>query len=754
MAIERKIKAKVFLEGQEIPFFNVTVQNQIGQSAVAQIEIPPADSFFELTKSDPNTGGFIEQRGVLPRTMVHVFYLDPASEGEVYRLLFEGEFLGYDYQKTPTGRSIRLMAMDLSNVFNIVYTRYYADFFLPYNKFVASFAGVNKEGFRQNVELLGTDAIVGEILRIIREEEVAGQGRGVAAALKRIVANSAEKNDFFRLNNLRTKLVNKIFALDDPNSVDLIKGETLKSMIFQTMSNLKEHNHLWDILNHIMGIIFYYPLVVSASPYIKGPATTTTQFGSGAQTNEVSTDLLFDPVSGQTSSSSLMSMLFKPYTFFSAPPRCNVIFPDQYFSFTSTRRFNQEPTRLLMSAFSIIEEAIKPAARFLPKQFFFVAPTALASKFDQEREFTQVAEGSVAQQMSEVLDKKREIEDLEKRQQQNVSSSDTTASLSLQQEIDTAKEELAALEESTQAAKDALDQQAQSRARTSSVTGREPSSKSEIGASLFGKNILTQFDGVTDVSREDIKGPIAKFDHLTNTQATVAKSSNVNLPEVQGYLSDLANFRLYLAQHQSRQSTVSMIFSPQLVPGFPALIVDPVENIFGELDVVIHRLDAEGNASTQSQISLVRSDDPKFSEVERSTVGNIQFPNWINSKYLPQFIGDNVYSVLFPRNGDIPALQSILIESGETNQQFVAARNIRERYNKQSDKGRFIYGFTRRNVATIDQTFEVLGAPKVNESQYAVAGTTSDRLAEVLKYREQVSKGVFSFTSDFVSNNG
>jgi hypothetical protein len=44
----------------------------------------------------------------------------------------------------------------------------------------------------------------------------------------------------------------------------------------------------------------------------------------------------------------LKQQIFRPDVWFSAPPRCNVIFPDQYFSLSYARSFMQEPTRLLL----------------------------------------------------------------------------------------------------------------------------------------------------------------------------------------------------------------------------------------------------------------------------------------------------------------------------------------------------------------------------------------------------------------------
>ena len=44
----------------------------------------------------------------------------------------------------------------------------------------------------------------------------------------------------------------------------------------------------------------------------------------------------------------LKQQIFRPDVWFSAPPRCNVLFPDQYTQLNYSRQFMQEPTRLLL----------------------------------------------------------------------------------------------------------------------------------------------------------------------------------------------------------------------------------------------------------------------------------------------------------------------------------------------------------------------------------------------------------------------
>lgn len=75
----------------------------------------------------------------------------------------------------------------------------------------------------------------------------------------------------------------------------------------------------------------------------------------------------------------LFQQVFRPDVWFGAPPRCNVIFPEQYMTLTYKRMFLQEPTRFLL----------KTNDEFFGEDFlfdkFYVAPQAGTVKEDHQR---------------------------------------------------------------------------------------------------------------------------------------------------------------------------------------------------------------------------------------------------------------------------------------------------------------------------------------------------------------------------------
>jgi hypothetical protein len=106
---------RLFLEGIQVPVIGASVTATIGSPASATIEIVPDDSLDLL----------------LPRTVVHLFYLDhmafrrsgrEAPLDTHYKLLFCGELFGVSSNKAGMGsRSATLTCLDFSNVLDTNY---------------------------------------------------------------------------------------------------------------------------------------------------------------------------------------------------------------------------------------------------------------------------------------------------------------------------------------------------------------------------------------------------------------------------------------------------------------------------------------------------------------------------------------------------------------------------------------------------------------------------------------------------------
>ena len=93
----------VYIAGVEVPTLSVSVSSGVWQIPVISIELAPDRELIRLGAHD--------------RLPVAVFYLDNAytsSKGAApdFRLLAEGEIVGWQYKNTATGRSMVFTAMD------------------------------------------------------------------------------------------------------------------------------------------------------------------------------------------------------------------------------------------------------------------------------------------------------------------------------------------------------------------------------------------------------------------------------------------------------------------------------------------------------------------------------------------------------------------------------------------------------------------------------------------------------------------
>jgi len=224
----------------------------------------------------------------------------------------------------------------------------------------------------------------------------------------------------------------------------------------------------------------------------------------------------------------------------------------------------------------------------------------------------------------------------------------------------------------------------------------------------------------------------------------VTKAKGVDAKTVRDYLANVANYKLVLMQYRNRFADLTLNFSPQLVCGFPALVVDPYQNFYAEIDSITHIFSAEGQADTQVKLSFLRGEEVEFAEASRNVPGKIQFPVWINTQYRPDQIGTQIYNRLFPENRlskARPGFSSAnAISPLHGNTQIQAGRKIRSLYYASRDKERFALKFTQRNIASIDQVMiDVLGATKVGRN-YVLPSVGDDRFKAAQTYASAINK--------------
>lgn len=284
---------RLFLEGIEVPVIAVNVDVQPDGPASASVQIIPTDMGLAL----------------LPRTLVHVFYLDPEiteeerleamnllqamagddadistweSEGTLgvggsdfaYKILFAGEVIGYSYSKNASQRQLVLQCLDLSSYWDSCY-QYFADYSYSGNAltdkqhhFVAAGEGIfdNFGGHKWVIsELLNSkprtpeyqkaEGLLGGLIHLL---EVCGGIRYRGDKFEGFKGI----NDFFTVAELRYNLLGQIGAIEkDKTSKKLYAKKAFNSWLRSGMTSMGTLVSFRDILNQVNRWIFHniYP---------------------------------------------------------------------------------------------------------------------------------------------------------------------------------------------------------------------------------------------------------------------------------------------------------------------------------------------------------------------------------------------------------------------------------------------------------------------------------------------------------------
>lgn len=275
-----------------------------------------------------------------PRTMVHLFFLDMRSridEGKIagvigdYKLLFSGELIGVAVQQTSMSRGLILQCVDFSSYWDSAQATF-LEYGLGGNAFtdtsatVASNTGIGDDIVSHQAEMLvswlkqqphtpGLKSVSGLAGGIIRMLEAVGgvpnEHRGV--------------NDFFTVAELRCRVLSQITAEENDNTArNLLDVTVFDEWVRNGLQNAGQQVSFRDMMKILFQYIYY--------EVVPNPAAK------------------FEPATKDTTQR-LRSQIIRPDCWFSPPPTCNVIFPEQYTQFAFDRNFIQEVTRSLVMLF-------------------------------------------------------------------------------------------------------------------------------------------------------------------------------------------------------------------------------------------------------------------------------------------------------------------------------------------------------------------------------------------------------------------
>src|SRR6267154_957037 len=288
MPVGKPLKLRLFLEGEEVPVIAAQVSISIGAPAAASIQIVPLDEALSMK----------------PRTLIHLFFLDsfdvratPTEAGsrkeedrlnipflDNYKLLFSGEFIGFQFSETQSSRAVVMQCLDFSSYWDTAHA-------------TAIEYGPNGNAFTHQGALRGSntglfDDIVNttsdQLVRWISEKplteglkSVSGLAGGVIRVLEMmggVPKYHRGVNDFFTIAQLRCRILEQIAAEEnDSTAANLLSVSVFDEWIRNGLQNIGHQISFRDMLKLLFSYVHYEVVPNPAAkfdPTTKGSTST------------------------------------------------------------------------------------------------------------------------------------------------------------------------------------------------------------------------------------------------------------------------------------------------------------------------------------------------------------------------------------------------------------------------------------------------------------------------------------------------
>lgn len=541
----------LYLNGIEVPCAQATVSYGVGVIPEATISFPPHR--------------FLHRLGTEDKVEVVLFYLDDLADpaNPEFRLLFEGEIIGWSYTSSGSGRQMTFNAVaDISILTQLHF------FFLNNVDAVAANvanAGSGAEGVSQagaiypfslfkkgllfTTPIKPNDPPVPDVTRPF--EILYNVVRGMVDAGLDPKRRAIPSVNFFARWVRKRNFVNRFAALPifEDELADNTKGvfpilqaaqatSAMQAMQQNLAQTIGDAGTLWEVLREVFGHVFFEVAMLPTAPCARVRLSDGTILGPGTVSPNGGKVNPIEPVR-------LLNYFVKPQMFFGIAPTCNVMFPSMISNYTYSESYVAQPTRTYVN--------------------------------------DQFISGVLAQNVF------------------------TAAALTFgfPEEVDAV---LAAKTGKAQAAADAA---AKSAGRPSGVAA------GSRRVSLSGKNMLV-------FPEEFFKGPVvhrmpvpAWFTYLKNKEPkTVTTASTQPAPadveesrSLHQLMSSYVSYEHFRSRYEKRGGSVNMAWNPYVVPGFPCVVFDQKASAFhtvGYLTNVVQTL-TQGGMETAVNYGMSRT---------------------------------------------------------------------------------------------------------------------------------------------------
>lgn len=310
---------KIFLEGIQVPCSTLTLSISAGKPAVISFDVPNTDELTDIAFEPPDF------HGLQPDTIVQSFFNDNGT----WKQLFDGIVSSMGEFESVSNVACNISAIDMSKF---------------WRKIPQYFLDKSKSGYPPGDYLLGRKnasalKVKGQPVNIESKFMSLLKKNGLLEGLKKILELVEGINAYYESVESRLNIKKRFTIFDNYKATELYSKSKLWKDLGKKIALAGGKSSIMKMISIVLEMIRYI--------YIA------------------------NPLYGKTKDGNINNIIFAPDIFMKIPPRCNVLFPEDYESITPKGIvFDRIPTRLT----SIIQNPYSGGNYANPKIKIFVEP--------------------------------------------------------------------------------------------------------------------------------------------------------------------------------------------------------------------------------------------------------------------------------------------------------------------------------------------------------------------------------------------
>ena len=286
----KKIHAKLYIEGCEIPFINITITGQINHPSVCMIDLVPSEFVKKLS----------------PRSHMLVLFQEDAT----WKVLWDGEFRGWGMAKSAGSVMMQINGADHSNALSFMTRSVFENF----DNMEIPIKAIFHTGQEFNIQPAGGATFAGIVGQAFNRVQNADFGTLLTSLMGNLWANVP----YFSEANTRNRTVERFVSLVDTNLGKILTNQIALDFMTNIIRNRFANSNVT-----IESVLQYF---MEVAGYIRCPVIAPSSFNGIPEL-----------------------CIFKPKNYFSTPPACNTYFPGMYTTLSGLGvDYFTEPTRILM----------------------------------------------------------------------------------------------------------------------------------------------------------------------------------------------------------------------------------------------------------------------------------------------------------------------------------------------------------------------------------------------------------------------